>query len=149
MRQGQVVPQRVPLREQHQGTLPQRPADQGEQDPPQPQDGQEEECGIETPHEPDRGPDPGGAHGQNPFPNPSMDRGVKPLDVLAGGRHSVAPPTRPRSPKSTVPPPKSPAFVKNPILPARTWEKGLSNRLPTYPTRPTRPIMSPRPTTKV
>src|SRR5437870_9167753 len=46
-------------------------------------------------------------------------------------RHRVPPATNPSAPMRIVPPPSKPALVKKLTDPARMFEKGLSNKLPT------------------
>src|SRR5713101_3796748 len=119
LRQADIIPALVPSREHKQRALPECPHHQRHEHHTKAPQRQGEEARIGTGGEPRHREEPRRPHGQDAFPDAPMDRGLIARNQWAGFTHSVPPPTRPMSPISTVPPPSSPARVKNPTLPAR------------------------------
>src|SRR5262249_53879393 len=100
----------VPLGEQHECPLSQRPHDQRQERPAPPEHAQKDERAIQTEREPEAGPPSGRRHHQNALPYGLINGRLiasnqRPLLPYAG--HSTPPPTRPKSPISVTPPPSN------------------------------------------
>src|SRR5262249_42715659 len=136
LRNPQIIPVFVPLRQHDEQALPHGPYDQGQERPPHADDREQEQRPIQTEHHPEGAPHARRPHALGSLPHPSQNRRLIPGNApfafpLLPHDHRVAPPTSPSSPMSVTPPPSSPALVKKPTLPARILLKGLSNKLPT------------------
>src|SRR5439155_11937773 len=119
LRQDDIIPPPIELREHDQDALPQRPHDERDEHHTKAPQREGEEPRIGAHSKPGHGEEPRRPHRENTLPDAAMDGRLVAGDHGAGLTHSVAPPTRPISPNSTVPPPSSPARVKKPMLPAR------------------------------
>src|SRR5262245_33312306 len=117
------IPVWIPECQPDEASLAHKPGTSSQERPGRPDDGKQQQPGVETEDHPAHRPQLGGAPHLGALPQRAVNIRFIPIAHIHG---SMAPPTSPSKPMITVPPPSKPPLTKWPTEPARMPLNGLS-----------------------